>query len=64
MWKSGGTARTPAAFTNKAFVSPVAGGAKVTLAEARRTLDEDRASPRVAVFLQRADLAALRRLLD
>ena len=41
-----------------------AGGAKITFAEARRTSGEDRASPRVAVFLQTADLAALRRLLD
>ena len=55
---------TPAVFANKVYVSPMAGGAKITFAEARRTSGEDRASPRVAVFLQNADLAALRRLLD
>ena len=54
----------PAVFANKVYVSPMAGGAKITFAEARRTSGEDRASPRVAVFLQTADLAALRRLLD
>ena len=40
------------------------GGAKITFAEARRASGEELASPRVAVFLQHADLAALRRLLD
>ncbi len=55
---------TPAIFANKVFVSPMAGGAKITFAEARRTAGENRASPRVAVFLHHADLAALRRLLD
>ena len=54
----------PAVFANKVYVSPMAGGAKITFAESRRTSGEDRASPRVAVFLQTADLAALRRLLD
>ncbi len=54
----------PAVFANKVFVSPLSGGAKITFAEARRVSGEDRASPRVAVFLQHADLAALRRLLD
>ena len=57
-------AETPAVFANKAFVSPKPGGAKITFAEARRASGEDVASPRVAVFLQHADLAALRRLLD
>ena len=57
-------AETPAVFANKVFVSPKPGGAKITFAEARRTSGEDVASPRVAVFLQHADLAALRRLLD
>ena len=55
---------TPAIFANKVFVSPFPGGAKITFAEARRTAGEDLASPRAAVFLQHADLAALRRLLD
>ena len=54
----------PAVFANKVYVSPMPGGAKITFAEARRTAGENRASPRVAVFLQNADLAALRRLLD
>ena len=54
----------PAVFANKVFISPQPGGAKITFAEARRTSAEDLASPRVAVFLQHADLAALRRLLD
>ena len=57
-------AETPAVFANKVFVSPMPGGAKITFAEARRTSGEDLASPRVAVFLQHADVAALRRLLD
>ena len=57
-------AEMPAVFVNKVFVSPVPGGAKITFAEARRASGEDRASPRAAVFLQQADLAALRRLLD
>ena len=55
---------TPAIFANKVYVSPLPGGAKITFAEACRASGEDRASPRVAVFLQHADLAALRRLLD
>lgn len=54
----------PAVFVNKVYVSPMAGGAKITFAEARRASGEDRASPRMAVWLQHADLAALRRLLD
>ena len=57
-------AETPALFANKVFVSPHPGGAKITFAEARRASGQDLASPRVAVFLQHADLAALRRLLD
>jgi len=55
---------TPAVFANKVFVSPMQGGAKITFAEARRVSGEEAASPRVAVFLQHADLAVLRRLLD
>ena len=57
-------AETPAVFANKVYVSPMPGGAKITFAEARRVSGEDRASPRVAVFLQHADLAVLRSLLD
>ena len=53
---------TPAVFANRVYVSP--GGAKITFAESQRVSGEDRASPRVAVFLQHADLAGLRRLLD
>lgn len=55
---------TPAVFANKVYVSPMPGGAKITFAEARRVSGEDRAAPRVAVFLQHTDLAALRGLLD
>ena len=55
---------TPAVFANKVYVSPMPGGAKITFAEARRTSGDELASPRVAVFLQHADLLALRRLLD
>lgn len=58
------TAETPALFANKVLVSPQPGGAKIAFAEARRTSSEELTSPRVAVFLQHADLAALRRLLD
>ncbi|MCY4550987.1 MAG: hypothetical protein OXC28_21725 [Defluviicoccus sp.] len=57
-------AETPAVFANKVYVSPMPGGAKITFAEARRVSGEDLASPRAAVFLQHADLAVLRRLLD
>ena len=57
-------AETSAVFANKVYVSPMPGGAKITFAEARRVSGEDRASPRAAVFLQHADLAVLRRLLD
>ena len=57
-------AETPAVFANKVYVSPMPGGAKITFAEARRISGEDRVSPRAAVFLQHADLAVLRRLLD
>ena len=57
-------AETPAVFANKVYVSPMPGGAKITFAEARRVSGENRASPRAAVFLQHADLAVLRRLLD
>ena len=55
---------TPAVFANKIYVSPLPGGARITFAETRRVSGEDRSVPRAAVFLQRADLAALRRLLD
>ena len=55
----------PAVFANKVYITRMpGGGAKITFAEARQSQGEDRASPRVAVFLQHADLAALRRLLD
>ncbi len=54
----------PAVFANKVFVSPLPGGAKITFAEARRASGEHGSSPRMAVFLQHADLVALRRLLD
>ena len=50
-------AETPAVFANKVFVSPQPGGAKITFAEARRATGENLASPRVAVFLQHADLS-------
>ena len=55
---------TPAVFANKIYVTPLPGGAKITFAEARPVSGEDRASLRAAVFLQHADLAVLRRLLD
>ncbi|MDE0459924.1 MAG: hypothetical protein OXI15_21755 [Chromatiales bacterium] len=55
---------TPALFANKVYLTQQQGGAKLTFAETRRDDDGDRASPRVAVFLQHADLAALHRLLD
>ena len=57
-------AETPAVFANKVYVSPMPGGTKITFAEARQVSGEDRASPRAAVFLQHADLAVRRRLLD
>ncbi|MCY3673038.1 MAG: hypothetical protein OXH14_18415 [Alphaproteobacteria bacterium] len=53
---------TPAIFSNKVYVTPMPGGARITFAETRPS-GEDAASPRVAVFLQHADLAVLRRLL-
>ena len=55
---------TPAIFANKVYVSPLPGGAKITFAEALRVPGKNEASPRVAVFLQHADLAILHRLLD
>lgn len=55
---------TPAVFANKVFVTSLPGGARITFAEARRVSGGDRAEPRVAVFLQHADLAALRNLLE
>ena len=55
----------PAVFANKVYVTRMpGGGAKITFAEARQSQGEERASLRVAAFLQHADLAALRRLLD
>ena len=55
---------TPAIFANKLYITMMAGGAKITFAEAQRVAGGDEVWPRVAVFLQRADLAALHRLLD
>ncbi len=57
-------AETPAVFANKIYMTPLPGGARITFAEARPISGEDRAVPRVAVFLQHADLAVLRGLLD
>ncbi len=55
----------PAVFVNKVYVTRTpGGGAKITFAEARQAQGGSPASPRAAVFLQYADLAALRRLLD
>ena len=62
--EEGRIAETPAVFANKVYVSPMPRGAKITFAEARRLSGEDRESPRAAVFLQHADFAVLRRLLD
>ena len=53
---------TPALVVNNVFVSPMAGGAKITFAEARWGPGEN-AAARVAVFLQHADFAVLQRLL-
>ena len=53
-----------AVFANKIYVTPLPGGARITFAEARPLSGEDGAVPRVAVFLQHADLAALRGLVD
>ena len=55
---------TPATFANKLYITPMAGGAKITFAETQRVAGGDEVWPRVAVFLQHADLAALHRLLD
>ena len=55
---------TPATFANKLYITPMAGGAKITFAETQRVAGKDEVWPRVAVFLQHADLAALHRLLD
>lgn len=57
-------AETPATFAKKIYLTPLAGGARITFAETRRVGGEDSVSPRVAVFLHHADLAAPRRLLD
>ena len=55
---------TPAIFANKVYLSLLPGGAKITFAEALRVLGKKEASPRMAVFLQHADVGALHRLLD
>ena len=55
---------TPATFANKLYITPMAGGAKITFAETQRVAGGDDVWPRVAVFLQHADLSALHRLLD
>jgi len=55
---------TPAVFANKIHVSPLPGGARITFSDTRRVSGEDRSVPRAAVFLQHADLTALRQLLD
>lgn len=55
---------TPATFANKLYITPMAGGAKITFAETQRVAGADEVWPRVAVFLQHADLAALHRLLN
>jgi hypothetical protein len=55
---------TPATFANKLYITRMAGGAKITFAETQRLAGKDEVWPRVAVFLQHADLAALHRLLD
>ena len=55
---------TPAIFANKVYVSPLPGGAKITFAEALRVPGKNEASPRMAVFLQHADVGVLHRLLD
>ncbi len=57
-------AGTPAVFASKIYVTPLPGGTRITFTEARPVSGEDGAVPRVAVFLQHADLAALRGLLD
>ena len=57
-------AGTSAVFAGGVFVSSMPGGAKIAFAKARGASGEHPASPRAAVFLQHADLAALRRLLD
>ena len=55
---------TGATFANKLYLTMMAGGAKITFTEAQRVAGGDEVWPRVAVFLQRSDLAALHRLLD
>ena len=55
---------TPATFANKLYLTPMAGGAKITFAETQRVAGGDQVWPRVAVFLQHADLVAMHRLLD
>ena len=55
---------TPATLANKLYITPMAGGAKITFAETQRVAGRDEVWPRVAVFLKPTDLAALHRLLD
>ncbi len=62
--RTSGRGRDSTTCASTTYVIPVPGDAKITFAEAHRGSGEDRASPRVAVFLQHADLAVLRRLLD
>ena len=50
---------TPATFANKLYIMPMEGGAKITFAETQRVAGREEVWPRVAVFLQRVDLAAL-----
>jgi len=56
-------AETPATFANKVYLTSFASGPKITFAETHRIGGKEEVSPRVAVFLQRADLHALHRLL-
>ena len=57
-------AATPATFANKVYLTPLPSGAKITFAETHRIGGKDEVSPRIAVFLQHADLHALHRLLE
>ena len=57
-------AATPATLANKVYLTPLPSGAKITFAETHRIGGKDEVSPRVAVFLQHAELHALHRLLE
>ena len=57
-------AATPATFVNKVYLTPLASGPKITFAETHRLGGKEEVSPRLAVFLQHADLHALHRLLE